>query len=51
MNVRFYATMACYAVLAALATWTLEGKMRTAVYIFLGGLALKTWLVVARGEQ
>ncbi len=42
--------MACYAALAILATWTLDGKMRIAVWIFLGGLAVKTWLVVAKGE-
>ena len=50
MNVRFAATMASYAVLAVLATATLEGNMRIAVWIFLGGLAFKTWIVVAKGE-
>ncbi|MGA2183111.1 MAG: hypothetical protein ABSH47_08790 [Bryobacteraceae bacterium] len=38
------ATMAAYTVLAALATLTLTGKMRIAVWIFLGGMAVKTWL-------
>ncbi|MGA3027015.1 MAG: hypothetical protein ABSF98_19840 [Bryobacteraceae bacterium] len=38
------APMAAYAVLAALATFTLTGKMRIAVWIFLGGMAVKTWL-------
>lgn len=38
------AAMAAYAVLAALATLTLTGKMRIAVWIFLGGMAVKTWL-------
>jgi hypothetical protein len=37
-----YWAMAAYAVLALLATLTLDGKMRLAVWIFLGGLALKT---------
>jgi hypothetical protein len=34
--------MGTYAVLAALAAFTLDGKMRTAVWIFLGGLTVKT---------
>jgi hypothetical protein len=38
------AAMAAYAMLAALATFTLSGKMRVAVWIFLGGMAVKTWL-------
>ena len=38
------AALAAYAVLAALATLTLTGKMRIAVWIFLGGMAVKTWL-------
>ena len=39
---RLAAAMAAYAVLALLATFTLDGKLRLAVWIFLGGLALKT---------
>ena len=34
--------MGTYAVLAILAAVTLDGKMRLAVWIFLGGLALRT---------
>ena len=34
--------MSTYAVLALLAGLTLDGKMRTAVWILLGGLAVKT---------
>jgi len=41
---RLIAAMAAYTVLAALATLTLSGKMRIAVWIFLGGMAVKTWL-------
>ena len=39
---RFYMAMGTYAVLAILAGLTLDGKMRLAVWIFLGGLALRT---------
>jgi hypothetical protein len=42
LDKRFYAAMAAYAVLAVLAAVTLEGKMRLAVWIFVGGLALRT---------
>lgn len=34
--------MGTYAVLAAMAAFTLDGKMRAAVWILLGGLAVKT---------
>jgi len=39
---RFLAAMAVYAAIAVLATFTLEGKIRIAVWILMGGLALKT---------
>jgi hypothetical protein len=39
---RFLWAMGTYAVLATLAAFTLDGKMRAAVWIFLGGLAVKT---------
>jgi hypothetical protein len=42
MFTRFLWAMGTYAVLAMLAAFTLDGKMRTAVWIFLGGLAVKT---------
>ena len=41
---RFQAAMAGYVVLAALAVFTLEGALRLATLIFLGGLAAKTWI-------
>jgi hypothetical protein len=44
-NHKFYLTLAGYAVLALLAGLTLDGQIRLATWIFLGGLALKTWLV------
>ena len=42
MQKRFYRAMVAYVVLAMMATFTLDGKFRLAVWIFLGGLALKT---------
>lgn len=52
MNLRFYLAMSAYAVLAVLATFTLVGPFRLAVWILLGGLAFKTWLAtVKRGED
>jgi hypothetical protein len=39
---RFLWAMGTYAILATLAAVTLDGKMRAAVWIFLGGLAVKT---------
>jgi len=40
--VRFLWAMSTYAVLATLAAVTLDGKIRLATWIFLGGLAVKT---------
>ena len=52
MNLRFYLAMSAYAVLALLATFTLVGPFRLAVWILLAGLAFKTWLAtVKRGED
>jgi hypothetical protein len=42
MQKRFYGALACYALLALLAAFTLDGKFRLAVWIFLAGLAVKT---------
>jgi hypothetical protein len=41
---KFYLALACYAVIAVLATVTLDGKFLWVVWIFLGGLALKTYI-------
>jgi len=41
---RLIAALAAYALLALAAEFTLTGKMRIAVWIFLGGLLVKTWL-------
>jgi hypothetical protein len=51
MNRKLAVTLASYGVLAVLAFFTLEGKMRLATWIFLGAFALKTWLVVLKERQ
>ena len=48
---RFYLAMAAYAVLALLAGFTLQGSFRLATWVFLGGLAFKTWLVILRRDD
>jgi len=40
--------MSAYAVLAILAGFTLSGPLRIGTWIFLGGIALRTWLVVLK---
>jgi len=53
MNVRFSVVMAIYAVLALLGAILLTGKIRSALWIVLGGLAAKTLIVMAqrRGDE
>jgi hypothetical protein len=41
---RLLPAMVAFAAIAVLATFTLTGKMRIAVWIFLGGMAVKTFL-------
>jgi len=41
--------MSVYAVLALMATFTLEGHLRLAVYILLAGLAVKTVIAYKAG--
>jgi hypothetical protein len=48
MDLRFAAAMAIYTTLAILAGFTLKGDIRIATWIFLGGIALKTCLVVLK---
>jgi len=43
--------MTCYAALAILAGLTLSGDWRIATWIFLGGIALKTYLTVLKSRQ
>jgi len=49
MNTRFLWATGTYAVLALLAALTLDGLMRDAVWILLGGLALKTYIAKKAG--
>jgi uncharacterized membrane protein YczE len=45
---RLTAALSVYAVLAVLAGFTLDGPIRLGTWIFLGGIALKTWLAVLK---
>ena len=49
MNNRFLWAIGTYAVLALLAALTLDGMMRYAVWILLGGLAFKTYIAKKAG--
>ena len=40
--------MACYAAIAIMAWFTLDGKFRLVVWIFIAGLAAKTYLHTLR---
>jgi len=51
MNSRFAAALATLAGLCAMAWFTLDGKIRWATLIFLGGIALKTCLVVLKRRE
>ena len=45
---RFYIALACYALFAIAAGFTLDGKFRLAVWVFLAGLAARTYLHTLR---
>ncbi len=45
---RLYAALAAYGVLALLAAATLDRPFRLITWVFLGGLAVKSWLVYLR---
>ena len=49
MNKRLISAMASYAVIAALAGFTLDGVLRVAVWILMAGLAAKTWIAYKAG--
>ncbi|MEO8370246.1 MAG: hypothetical protein ABI806_13685 [Candidatus Solibacter sp.] len=49
MTTRFIWAMSTYAVLALMATFTLDGNLRLAVYILLAGLAVKTLIAFRAG--
>ena len=44
MNKRLAAALACYAVIASLAFFTLTGDLRLLVLIVVGGFIVKTWI-------
>lgn len=48
---KLWAAMACYAALLVVATVGLDGILRTTLWIFLGGLALKTWIHYRKEEE
>jgi len=47
-DLKFIAAMCSYGILAVFAAFTLEGRIRAAVWIFLGGIAIKTLLLVLK---
>ena len=49
MTSRFLWALGVYAVLALMATFTLDGKLRAAVWILLGGLTVKTCIAYRAG--
>ena len=49
MNKRLISAMAAYAVIATFAAFTLDGLLRTAVWILMAGLAAKTWIAYKAG--
>ncbi len=44
MQKRYYGAMGCYALLAVLGWFHLSGNVRAVLWIFLAGLAVKTWI-------
>ncbi len=51
MTIPFYLAMLAYVALAVLAWFTLSGPFQLATWVFLGGLAFKTWLVTLRKDE
>ncbi len=49
MTTRLYWAMGAYAVIGLMALFTLDGLLRIAVWIFLGGLAAKTLIAYKAG--
>ena len=45
---KFYLALACYGAIALLATFTLDGKMRWVVWIFMAWLTFRTYLETLR---
>lgn len=49
MSTRLISAMSAYAVLALLASFTLDGAFRYFIWILMGALALKTWIAYKAG--
>jgi hypothetical protein len=49
MTSRFLWALGVYAALALMAAFTLDGNLRAAVWIFLGGLTVKTCIAYKAG--
>lgn len=49
MTTRFFWALGVYAVLALMATFTLDGNLRLAVWILLAGLTVKTVIAYKAG--
>jgi len=45
---KFYVALGCYAAIALLAAFTLDGKLRLAVWAWLGWLAFRSYLETLR---
>ena len=48
---RFYLAMALYAALAILSWFTLDGLFQLATWVFLAGMAVKTYLATLRRDE
>jgi hypothetical protein len=48
LKARFWPAIALYYLLALIAGIRLQGPIRLAVWVFLAGLALKTWIATYR---
>jgi len=50
MKQKFWAALSCYVALAIIGWRMLDGSWLYALWIFLGGLALKTWIAAFRKD-
>ena len=48
---RFYLALAVYSVLAIFAALTLDGTLRLATWVFLAGLAVKSYIATFRRDD
>ena len=47
-GLKFHTALACYAAIALLAGFTLDGNFRLVVWIFLAGLVVRTWIATLK---